>query len=44
MDDVLRNYIGKICHVYIDDIIVFGKNLDEHTENVKKILSGKRKL
>ena len=25
MDDILKPYIGKFCHVYIDDIIVFFK-------------------
>lgn len=38
MDDVLRDYIGKICHVYIDDIIVFGSTLEEHGNNLKTIL------
>jgi hypothetical protein len=27
MDDVLIEHIGKICHVYINYIIDFGKNL-----------------
>ena len=30
IDDVLREYISKICHVYIDDIIVTGKDLADH--------------
>lgn len=30
MDIDLRNFIGKFCHVYIDDIIVFSKSLLEH--------------
>lgn len=29
IDDVLRQYIGKICYVYIDDVIIFGKTLEE---------------
>jgi hypothetical protein len=39
MDDVLREYIGKICHVYIDDIIVFGKNLEDHIKNLSMVLN-----
>lgn len=38
MDDILREHIGKICHVYIDDIIIFGKTFEEHLENLKTIL------
>lgn len=39
IDDVLKEYIGKICYVYIDDIIVFGKDADEHLNNVEKVFS-----
>jgi len=28
IDDVLREHIGKICYVYIDDIIVFSEDYD----------------
>lgn len=38
MDDVLREYIGKICHVYIDDIIIFGETFQEHMKNLETIL------
>lgn len=38
MDDVLRDYIGKICYVYIDDIIIFGKTIEEHLSNLETIL------
>lgn len=38
MDDVLRDYIGKICYVYIDDIIIFGKTIEEHLNNLETIL------
>lgn len=39
IDDVLKEYIGKICYVYIDDIIIFGKSETEHLENIDKVLS-----
>lgn len=39
MDDVLRKHIGKQCYVYMDDIIVFGKTLEEHTQNLREILT-----
>uniref|UniRef100_A0AB38Z1K8 RNA-directed DNA polymerase n=1 Tax=Biju errantivirus TaxID=3078397 RepID=A0AB38Z1K8_9VIRU len=38
IDDVLRKYIGKICYVYIDDVIVFGKTFHETLKNLNTIL------
>lgn len=38
MDDVLREHIGTRCYVYMDDVVVFGKTLDEHVHNLKLIL------
>lgn len=38
IDDVLRQHIGKICYVYIDDVIIFGKSLDEVLKNLEIIL------
>lgn len=37
LDDILRDHIGKICYVYIDDIIVFSKDPETHFENLRKI-------
>ncbi len=37
LDDILREYIGKICFVYIDDIIIFGQNEKSHLENINII-------
>lgn len=37
LDDILKDHIGKICYVYIDDIIVFGNNDQSHLENVETI-------
>lgn len=36
---VLRDYIGNICYIYIDDVIVLGKPLDERLENLGKMKS-----
>ena len=38
IDDVLRVEIGKTCYVYMDDVIIFGKNLTDHLINLDKIL------
>src|ERR1700678_1895000 len=35
---VLRKHIGKICHVYMDDIIIWSQTLEEHEKHVRIIL------
>jgi hypothetical protein len=37
MNYVLREYINKICLVYLDDIIIFSTSLDEHLDSLTKI-------
>ncbi len=46
MYDVLGDYIGKICFIYLDDIIVFSKSRDEHRRHLEMILQrlGEHKL
>ncbi len=39
MYNALRPYIGSICHVYLDDIIIWSNSLDEHKRNVAMILT-----
>lgn len=34
----LRDHIGKICHVYMDDIVIWSETLKEHEQNVTLIL------
>src|SRR6202789_3868766 len=35
---VLRDHIGKICHIYLDDIVIWSQNIEEHQKNVRTIL------
>lgn len=35
----LRHLIGKICHVYLDDIIIWSQSLQEHEQNVTLVLA-----
>ena len=35
---VLRKHIGKICHVYMDNIIIWSNSLEEHAKHVRIIL------
>lgn len=39
IDDVLKPYIGRICYVYIDDIIVFGDSPGTHLRNLDTVLA-----
>lgn len=34
----LRDHIGKICHVYMDNIVIWSETLKEHEQNVTLIL------
>lgn len=37
MNTVLRDFINKICVVYMDDILVFSTSLTEHLTSIRKI-------
>jgi hypothetical protein len=39
----LQEYIGKFCHVYINDIIIWSNSEEEHCEHVRLILEALRK-
>src|SRR3984885_5402860 len=34
----LRDLISKICHVYLDDVIIWSDSLAEHEQNVRLVL------
>ncbi|KAJ3576874.1 hypothetical protein NP233_g105 [Leucocoprinus birnbaumii] len=38
----LQHLIGKICYVYLDDIIIWSNSLEEHFRNVRKVLDALR--
>lgn len=38
IDDILRDEIGKCCHVYIDDVIIFSKTKQQHLKDIDRIL------
>ncbi len=38
VNDALHDFIGKICHIYLDDIIIWSQSLEEHQEHVKQIM------
>ncbi|GBP15563.1 Retrovirus-related Pol polyprotein from transposon 17.6 [Eumeta japonica] len=37
MDNVLRELVGRICLVYLDDIIIFATSLQEHINNLELV-------
>jgi hypothetical protein len=43
MTDALRELIGKICHVYLDDIIIWSQTMEEHERNCTAVLEALRK-
>uniref|UniRef100_A0AB38Z1R9 RNA-directed DNA polymerase n=1 Tax=Pitica errantivirus TaxID=3078414 RepID=A0AB38Z1R9_9VIRU len=38
MNNILADYIGTKCYVYLDDIIIIGFNLENHIENLRLVL------
>lgn len=38
MTQVLEGLVGKICFVYIDDIVIYGQSLNDHLANLDKVL------
>ena len=42
MTCALRHLIGKICHIYLDDIIIWSQTVEEHEKNVRLVLDALR--
>lgn len=38
MMSALHHLIGRICHVYLDDIIIWSNSLEEHTQNIALVM------
>jgi hypothetical protein len=39
----LREFIGKICHVYLDDIVIWSNNVETHDSDVRAVFEALRK-
>jgi predicted aspartyl protease len=39
MNDVLMDYLDDFCTAYLDDILIYSENEEEHETHVKKVLS-----
>ena len=42
INQALHKFIGKICHVYLDDIMIWLSSIEEHQKNVRMILQALR--
>lgn len=42
METALRGLIGKVCHVYLDDIVVWSDTIKQHRHNLRLVLSALR--
>ena len=38
MDKVLKDLIGKVCFLYLDDIIIFSEDVESHNDRVKQVI------
>jgi hypothetical protein len=36
--EALRKYIGKICHISLDDIVIWSNSAAEHTRHIDQIM------
>jgi Reverse transcriptase (RNA-dependent DNA polymerase) len=36
--NALRELIGKICHIYLENTVIWSNLIDEHIKNVKKVM------
>ncbi len=43
MNKIFKQYIGKFMQVYLDDVIIYSNNLDEHKKHIKAIFEKIRK-
>jgi len=38
MEVVIRNLVGNECYVFIDDVIIFGRTIEEHAARLELVL------
>jgi len=39
----LQEFLGKICHIYLDNIVICSNTVEQHTKHVKMVLAALRK-
>ena len=43
LESILKPYIAKFCFLYIDDILIYSENMEEHKKHLKIILDALKK-
>ena len=43
MTAALRELLGKICHIYLDDIVIWSSDVTEHTKHIALVMAALRK-
>jgi hypothetical protein len=38
MDIVLKDLIGEDCYVFLDDVIIYSRTIEEHAARLEKVL------
>ena len=38
MNEVLKTFLGKFVIFYLDEILIFSKNKEEHLKHIRKVL------
>lgn len=44
MDNIFREYLHRFCFIYMDDVVVFSKSLEEHKQHLQRIFSKVREF
>ena len=44
MTAALRELLGKICHIYLDDIVIWSDSVEQHTEHIRLVLNALQKV
>lgn len=39
MNNILRDYLGKFCFVYLDDKVIYSKSIQDHFQHLKQLFA-----